>query len=166
MDGSSMYVRLRDRVRALAGKLAFIGPTLARLTVGVVFLQTGWGKLHDLEKVTNFFTTLHIPAPGFQATLVASTEFIGGILVLAGLGTRFAAAPLAFTMVVAILTAKRGDIEGIGDLVGFEEFSYLVMFLWLTVAGAGPLSLDNLIDRLLARRRAAAGAGGASAGSS
>jgi putative oxidoreductase len=161
MDGSSIYPRLRDRVRALAGKLAFLGPTLARLAVGVVFLQTGWGKLHDLEKVRNFFTTLHIPAPGFQATLVACTEFVGGLMVLVGLGTRVAAAPLAFTMVVAILTAKRGDIGGFSDLVGFAEFSYLAMFVWLAVAGPGPISLDNLIDRLLSRKRAAPGAGAA-----
>ena len=144
---------LLARLRAVGDKLTFIGPTLARLTVGLVFIGTGWGKLHSLGDVTEFFTSLHIPAPGFNARLAASTEFFGGILVLVGLGTRLASLPLAFTMVVAILTAKRADINGLTALVGFEEWSYLVFFIWLAVAGAGPLSLDNLVTRWLRRRQ-------------
>jgi putative oxidoreductase len=145
--------RALDRLRATGDKVAFIGPTLARLTVGLVFIGTGWGKLHSLGDVTDFFASLHIPAPGFNARLAASTELFGGILVLVGLGTRLAALPLAFTMVVAILTAKRADISGLTALVGFEEWSYLVLFLWLAVAGAGPLSLDALVSRITRRNR-------------
>jgi len=145
------------RLRTIGDKLSFIGPTLARLTVGAVFIGTGWGKLHSLPDVTEFFASLHIPAPGFNATLAASTEFFGGILVLLGLGTRLASLPLGFTMVVAILTAKRADITGVSALLGFEEWSYLVFFIWLAVAGAGPLSLDNLVSRFRARQASPAG---------
>jgi putative oxidoreductase len=140
------------RLREVGDRLAFLGPTLARLTVGLVFIGTGWGKLHSLGDVTDFFASLHIPAPGFNARLAASTELFGGILVLVGLATRLAALPLGFTMVVAILTAKRADITGLTALVGFEEWSYLVFFIWLAVAGAGPLSLDALAVRLRGRR--------------
>jgi len=132
------------RFRTTGDELAFVGPTLARLTVGLVFIGTGWGKLHNLADVTEFFTTLHIPAPAFNARLTAATEFFGGLAVLLGLGTRLVSLPLAFTMVVAIATAKRGDITGLTSLVGFEEWSYLVLFLWLALVGAGPLSLDHL----------------------
>src|SRR5882757_8040706 len=142
---------LLQRLRALADKIAFLGPTLARLTVGLVFIGTGWGKLHSIPDVTSFFTDLHIPAPGFHARLVAGTEFFGGLLVLLGLGTRLVSLPLAFTMIIAILTAKRPSIDGLTTLVGFEEWSYLVMFLWIALAGPGPLSLDALIRRV--RRR-------------
>jgi len=95
-----------DRMRTTGDKLVFLGPTLARLTIGLVFIGTGWGKLHSLDDVTQFFASLHIPAPGFNARLAASTEFFGGILILIGLGTRLAALPVAFTMVIAILTAS------------------------------------------------------------
>jgi putative oxidoreductase len=144
--------RAIDRLRAIGDKASFIGPTLARLTVGIVFIGTGWGKLHTLPDVTEFFASLHIPAPAFQARLAAGTEFFGGVLVLVGLGTRLASLPLAFTMMVAIATAKRGDIDGITSLVGLEEWSYLVLFIWLAVAGAGPLSLDRLWTWLRRRR--------------
>lgn len=141
-----------DRLRTTSDKASFIGPTLARLTLGVLFIGTGWGKLHTLPDVTAFFASLHIPAPAFQARLASSTEFFGGILILVGLGTRLASLPMAFTMVVAIWTAKRGDIDGLSTLLGFEEWSYIVMFLWLAVAGAGPLSLDALWTRLRGRQ--------------
>ena len=134
-----------------------LGPALARLTVGLVFMATGWGKLHSLPEVTEFFRTLHIPVPGFHARLVAGTEFFGGLLILVGLGTRLVSFPLAFTMVVAILTAKREAVEGLTSLVGLEEWSYLVLFVWLGLAGAGPLSLDGLWARWRRRGRPAAG---------
>ena len=143
------------RLRAAGDKVAFLGPTLARVTVGLVFVATGWGKLHSIPDVTNFFTDLGIPAPGFNARLTAGTEFFGGLLVLLGLGTRLASLPLAFTMVIAIVTAKRASIDGITALVGLEEWSYLVLFLWIALAGAGPLALDALIARLRGRSLAA-----------
>jgi putative oxidoreductase len=135
------------RLRAIADRIAFLGPTLARLTVGLVFIGTGWGKLHSIPDVTEFFTSLHIPAPGFNARLTAATEFFGGLAVLLGLGTRLVSLPLGFTMVIAILTAKRADITGLTALVGFEEWSYLVFFIWLALVGAGPLSIDGLLGR-------------------
>src|ERR1700755_606894 len=112
------------RARAVGDRLRFLGPTLARLTVGIVFIGTGWGKLHSLDKVTEVFTSLGIPMPGFNARLTACTEVFGGLAILLGLGTRLVALPLAFTMVIAIITAKRGDIDGFSSLFGFEEWSY------------------------------------------
>jgi putative oxidoreductase len=144
-----------DKARKTADKGAFLGPALARLTVGLVFIGTGWGKLHSIPDVTEFFTTLGIPLPGFHARLVAGVELFGGVLILAGLGTRLVALPMAFTMVIAILTAKRADITGVTALVGFEEWSYLVFFLWLALAGAGKLSLDALIMKRRGRSEAA-----------
>jgi putative oxidoreductase len=147
-----------DRLRKTADKISFVGPTLARLTVGLVFIGTGWGKLHSIPDVTEFFTSLHIPAPGFNARLTAATEFFGGLAVLLGLGTRLVSLPLGFTMVIAIVTAKRGDITGITALVGFEEWSYLVFFIWLALAGAGPLSIDALVGRFRRGAKATASA--------
>jgi len=143
--------KIRDRLHTLARRLGPLGPTLARLTVGLVFIGTGWGKLHTLPDVTEYFASLGIPMPGLNARVAASTEFFGGILVLVGLGTRLAVLPMSFTMIIAILTAKRGDIHGLSDLVGFEEWSYLVLLVWLALAGAGPLSLDRLIAPRLDR---------------
>ncbi len=138
---------LRRLVLRVAGGLRWLPPTLARLVIGWVFLQSGWGKLHSLEKVVGFFTQLGIPAPEFQARLVACTEFVCGLLILLGLATRIATIPLMITMVVALLTALKSDIHSLSDLFGTSEFLYIALLVWLGVYGAGPISLDRVVAR-------------------
>jgi putative oxidoreductase len=154
-----MIAKAQQLIGKFSKKLDWLGPLLARIAVGVVFAKTGWGKLHGLDDVTQFFTELGLPAPHAQAILVGTTEFVGGLLVLFGLGTRFASLPLACTMVVAILTAKRADIDGVSTLLGFDEFLYLVLFLWLALQGAGKASLDYLMGRKLRARSSIADPG-------
>ena len=145
----NLISRLQTRFLSIAERLSFLGPTLARLTLGVVFIGTGWGKLHGLDKVTDFFTELGIPAPGFNAVLASSAEFVCGALLLVGLLSRLAAIPLIVVMTVAILTAELENLHGISDLLGFEEWTYIVLALWIVVAGSGPLSLDRLFHQWL-----------------
>jgi putative oxidoreductase len=138
-------LRLRTLVLTVARKLAFLGPLLARIAVGVTFLASGWGKVHDLSKITDFFTELHIPWPHLNAILASGAELVCGALLLVGLLTRVAALPLVIVMVVAIGTAKWDDVAGVKDLLGLEELTYIVVFLWLAIAGPGPISLDHLL---------------------
>src|SRR5436190_9866046 len=90
--------RVREKLLALADRLSFLAPALIRLMLGVVFIGSGWGKLHNLDKITEYFASLGIPWPAFNVRLAAGTEFFGGILFLVGLGTRLVALPMAFTM--------------------------------------------------------------------
>ena len=152
----NLISRAETRLLDIAERLSFLGPTLARLTLGVVFIGTGWGKLHSLDKVTDFFTELAIPAPGFNAVLASSAELICGALLLVGLLSRLAAIPLMVVMTVAILTAKLENLHGISDLLGFEEWTYIVLAFWIAVVGPGPLSLDRLLHNWLRRPRHAA----------
>lgn len=149
---SSGAIRVFDWTEQLPSRLAWLSLAAARGTVGWVFLQSGWGKLNDLEGVVAFFESLGIPFPALQAPFVAGVEFVGGALLLAGLGTRLVALPLVGVMVVAIATALRGDLEGVSDLFALSEFGYIVMLVSLFVFGAGSLSLDALIRRRLGDR--------------
>lgn len=139
---------VRTRLADLVGRLRWLAPLLGRLAVGLLFMSTGWGKVHDIEKVTHFFEQLGIPAPGFNAILVGYSELICGTLLVLGLFTRLAAIPLMISMTIAIVTAKRGDLHGLFDLVGFDEFTYWVVLAMIVIIGPGAVS----IDRLLARR--------------
>lgn len=120
---------------------------LGRLAVGLLFLSTGWGKVHDIPKVTHFFETLGIPAPGFHAVLVGYSELLCGAALVVGLFSRLATIPLIVSMTVALLTAKRGDIHGLFDLVGQDEFTYLVVLVMIAVLGPGRIALDHFIAR-------------------
>jgi len=141
---ATVAARLAERI---GDALCWLSPTIARLTVGLVFFQSGWGKLHDLEKITGYFTELGIPNPAFQARFASTAEFVCGGLLLLGLATRFAVVPLIVTMCVAIRTAQWENVDGIGSLVGLLEFSYIALLVWLGTDGPGPLSLDRVIAR-------------------
>ena len=147
----SSLVQIARRLRNVAARLSWFPPALTRLTLGVVFTGTGWGKLHSLDKVTEFFTQLHIPAPSFNAALVATSERVCGAFLLVGLFARLAAIPLIATMCVALATAKSGDIEGIRDLLGQQEFDYVVLLIWIVICGAGTLSADHALARQMSR---------------
>jgi len=143
----------RRFILRVTGALGWLPPTLARITVGWVFLASGWGKLHGLPDVIDFFRSLGIPAPELQAPFAAGMEFLCGALVLAGLFTRVAVVPLIIIMIVAIATAKRADLTSIPALFGFIEYLYIVLLVWLGVSGPGPLSLDALAVRALPNGR-------------
>jgi putative oxidoreductase len=130
-------------------RLQWFPPLLARITLGVLFMSTGWGKVHNLDKVTSFFVELGIPMPAFNAAFVSYLELIGGALLLVGLLSRLAALPLAVSMIVALITAKAGDIHGLADLFGTVEFTYLVLLIAVAVGGPGAVSLDRLLARRL-----------------
>ena len=144
-----MLSRFRPLVLRVSHALRWLPPTVARLAVGLVFLQSGWGKLHNLERVVGFFTSLGLPAPAFQARLVAGTELVCGALLLVGLATRVAAIPLIITMLVALSTALKADIHSLSDLFGTSEFLYVALLLWLGAYGAGPISLDRMVARTM-----------------
>jgi putative oxidoreductase len=142
---------LEPMLLAVTSRLRWLPPALARLTLGWVFLLSGWGKLHHLDDVIEFFGSLGIPAPQIQAPFAAGVEFVCGALLLAGLFTRLAAVPLVVVMIVAIATARREELTSLGVLFGFIEYLYIVLLLYIAVEGPGPLSLDALLRRRSAR---------------
>jgi putative oxidoreductase len=128
-------------------KLNYIFILLIRLTIAIVFIQSGWGKIHNLEKVIGYFTDLKIPLPVFSAYITAWTELIAGFLILSGFLTRAAAFLLFIIMVVAISTTQIANLESWADLLGTIEFLYALMCLGLILVGAEKISVDEWIKR-------------------
>jgi len=138
---------LIDWPQRTARHLDWLAPLFARIVAGWVFLWSGWGKLQNLPQVTENFIGWGIPFPHILTPFVAGVEFFGGIFLLLGLLTRISAGALGITMLVAIRSAKWGDIDSLETLLGFEEVAYLALFLWLAIAGPGVVSLDRLLQR-------------------
>jgi putative oxidoreductase len=131
----------------VAGCLAWLAPLFARITVGWVFLWSGWGKLNNLPQVIENFVGWGIPLPSVLAPFVSGVEFFGGLFLLLGLLTRISAGALGITMIVAIRSAKWAQVDSLETLLGFDEFEYLALFLWLAIAGPGLLSVDRWLER-------------------
>jgi len=120
-----------------------------RLYWGWQFTMTGWGKLHNLAKVTGFFASLGIPFPGLNAPCVAALEFAGGILLILGLASRPIALLLTCNMLVAYLTADREALFAVfsdpGKFYAAAPFTFLFASIIVLLFGPGPLSLDRLL---------------------
>jgi putative oxidoreductase len=54
-------------------------------------------------------------------------------------------------MIVAIKAAKWSDVDSLETLLGFDEFEYLALFLWLAIVGPGVLSIDYWLLRRFGR---------------
>ncbi len=121
-----------------------------RVFWGIDFIQTGWGKLHNLPQVTEFFASLGIPAPGINAAFIGALEFGGGILLLIGLFSRLTAIPLSIAMVVAYFTA---DFDAVNALfsANYAEFfeaspwPFLLVSLLVLLFGPGRFSVDAIL---------------------
>jgi putative oxidoreductase len=127
----------------VASHLGWLAPLFARIVVGWVFLWSGWGKLNNLPAIIENFAGWHIPAPHLLAPFVSGVEFFGGIFLLVGFMTRISAGALGITMIVAIASAKWEMVDSLETLLGFDETEYLALFLWLAIAGAGAISVDQ-----------------------
>ena len=149
---------LIDWPRRAAGYLTWLAPLFARITVGYVFLLSGWGKLHNLPQVMENFIAWGIPHPHALTPLVSGIEFFGGLFLLLGLLTRISAGALGVVMIVAIRAAKWPDVDSLETLLGFDEFEYLALFLWLAIAGPGAVSVDAWLQRWYARGSGKSGA--------
>ena len=120
-----------------------------RLYWGWQLMQTGWGKLSDINKVVGFFTDLGIPAPALNAWFVSGLEFGGGLLLILGLGSRLIALPLAIDMLVAYVAADREALFSIisnpDKFTGAAPYTFLFASLIVLILGPGKASLDALL---------------------
>ncbi len=91
-----------------------------------------------------FGDELHFPAPLVMAFLAKGSELAGGILLIAGLFTKPAAALVAFTMFVATVTANLGKDFVIDGGFTISYFMFAMIFL---IWGPGKYSLDELLFR-------------------
>src|ERR1700719_5118700 len=69
--------------------------------------QSGWGKLHHLSNVTEFFTSLGLPLPAQTAFAISCLEFFGGVFLAIGLLSRLTALAMTINLIVAYITADR-----------------------------------------------------------
>jgi putative oxidoreductase len=116
--------------------------SLLRAVIGFLFTA------HGTQKLFSFPASDHAAAPllsfmGFAGAL----EVVGGLLLIVGLFTRITAFVLSGMMAVAYFMAHAPN--GFLPLVNKGELAvlYSFVFLYLSIAGGGPISLANLLRR-------------------
>jgi putative oxidoreductase len=144
-------LELYERFAVLVSYLQSPFLLVVRLYWGWQLMQSGWGKLHHLDKVTDFFTSLNLPAPGLTAHFVSGLEFVGGLLLILGLGSRLIGLILSVNMLVAYWTADRDALFAVfsdpGKFYNADPYTFLFASAMVLVFGAGLFSVDALLKK-------------------
>ncbi|MBS7660695.1 DoxX family protein [Pseudomonas lalucatii] len=136
-------------LKSLVATQAGYGLTVLRIVAGVTFAAHGAQKLfgwfggYGLEGVGQWMESIGL-APGYlMALLAGSAEFFGGVALIVGVLARPAAAVLALTMLVAIVSVHLAN----GFFMSSNGYEFALALLAISVAvlveGAGKLSLDK-----------------------
>jgi putative oxidoreductase len=125
-----------------------IGLAMFRISIGLMMaIGHGKGKMWGAqgfgpsERFVTSVTNLGFPAPTFFAWCAALAEFLGGLLLAAGVLTRPVALVLCFNMAVAAF----GSHAGQGFAKQEPALLYLLAFVLFAFTGAGRFSADQLI---------------------
>jgi putative oxidoreductase len=132
-------VRYLDRLQPLA-------LLVMRLSLGVIMLVHGYHKVFGgLHHHAQVVAGLGLPA--WLGYVSSFTEFLGGLLILAGLFTRVAAFAVCIDLVVAIWKVHlHNGLVGSPDHVGYEfALSAASLAFALIFFGAGPIAIDHVL---------------------
>lgn len=119
-----------------------------RVVWGLLFIQTGVGKLTNMESTIEYFSTLDLASPVVAAWVVALVETIGGGFILVGLWARLAAIPLIVITVGAYAVAHQQVVDhfftDFQAVINQTPFTFLFASLIIFAFGPGCFSLDWL----------------------
>lgn len=134
----------------LANSLADLILLIGRLLLGWIFLQYGWMKLMDIPA---FMATLPGRGlPSFMGYIAPPVEVIGALMIMLGLGTRYAALlMIAFTVVATLSSHAYWSFpaaqQGAQMLQFMKNVTIMGGLLVLFVTAGGRFSLDALMRR-------------------
>lgn len=157
-DASNQILRMYDGfVRAVSSLQSPFLFLFVRLYWGWEFMEDGWGKLHNLAKVTEYFASLNLPAPGQTALFVSIIELAGGMLLAVGLFSRLTGLVLTVNMLTAYVTGDREALLSIfsapDKFSAAAPYMYLFASLVVLIFGPGKFALDTLFDRVIRKRK-------------
>lgn len=124
--------------------LALIG----RILLAALFLPAGLSKIGGFAGTAGYIGSVGLPFPELAAALAIVVELGGGLALLLGWGTRWAALALAgFTLVASLFFhnfwAMPADQVMLQQLMFFKNIAVAGGLLVLAAFGAGALSVDG-----------------------
>lgn len=147
--------RLYLKCAGLASMLKSPFLLAVRLYWGWQLIQTGWGKLHHLDQVAEFFSSLNLPHPVLAAHFVSGLELAGGIALVLGLATRPFGLMLTVNMLAAYWTADREALTSFlsdpGKFYSAAPYTFLFAALMVLIFGAGLFSMDAVLENVFWR---------------
>jgi putative oxidoreductase len=128
-----------------------------RLYWGWQLAQSGWGKLHHLSNVGEYFGTLGLPMPAQMAVFIACVEFFGGIFLALGLASRITALVLTVNLTMAYVIGDREALLSFfsdpDKFIAAAPFAFLLVAVIVLIFGSGKISADTAIGFFFGHER-------------
>lgn len=118
---------------------------VGRILMALMFISAGWSKIGGYEGTQGYMESTGVP--GALLPLVIIVELGGGLAILFGFLTRWAALGLAlFSLLSALLFHYVPDDQA--QMINFmKNITITGGFLILACAGAGKFSVDHMFSR-------------------
>jgi putative oxidoreductase len=149
---NKMIVKIKQWHNQFFGLVSYLeSPFLlfVRLYWGWQLAQSGWGKLHHLSNVGEYFATLGLPIPAQMAVFIACVEFFGGIFLALGLASRITGLVLTVNLTMAYVIGDREALLSFfsdpDKFIAAAPFAFLIVSLIVLIFGAGKISADTAI---------------------
>ena len=131
---------------ALASSTSDVFLLIGRILLGWIFMRSGYGKIFDIPAYAATFPARGLPT--FLAYIAVPAEFFGGLALIFGIATRYAALVMTIFMLVATFSSHRywefadAAARRAQDGNFYKNLAMLGGILFLFVAGPGGLSID------------------------
>jgi len=120
-----------------------LGLLVLRVGIGVLMLLGhGWAKVLAFHAVAGRFPDPLGVGSTVSLVLVIFAEVVCSVLLILGLGTRFAAIPLLITMLVAAFVVHSTDPWAVKELALIFGTAYLTLIF----TGGGDWALDSVLE--------------------
>jgi putative oxidoreductase len=119
---------------------------LGRLLLAAIFIMSGFGKLMGPAGAIGYITHVGLPVPTLAYAVAVIVELGGGLLLLAGFLTRWAALALGL-FCLATAFAVHGFADQNNMIHAMKNIAMAGGFLFVMAHGAGAWSVDAVMAR-------------------
>ena len=125
-----------------------IVPLLGRILISPIFILAGINKLMNFSMMAGYVSSAHLPLPKVSLAIAAAIEILGGLAILTGFHTKFAAwIVFLFLIPTTILFHTLPAIQGVDQMNNVvntqKNLAIMGGLLILATFGAGAYSIDS-----------------------
>ena len=135
-------------MNALCEAVKTYGPFAGRVLLALIFVISGYGKLVGFDGTVGYIASKRLPLPQLAAAAAIAIELVGGVLLVIGWQTRWAATAIFLFMIPTTLifhafwAAPAANLQ-METIQFMKNLCIMGGMLYVMAFGAGPLSVDN-----------------------
>ena len=135
-------------MNALCEAVKTYGPFAGRVLLALIFVISGYNKLVGFDGTVGYIASKGLPLPQLAAAAAIAIELVGGVLLVIGWQTRWAATASFLFMIPTTLifhafwAAPAANLQ-METIQFMKNLCIMGGMLYVMAFGAGPLSVDN-----------------------